>query len=438
MKQPADASTSRRHFLTTSSAAVVGGALASNLSFPSFTTGAPISDKLKIGFIGCGGRGTGAASQALKADSNVELYAMADVFADRLKTSLGSLTKMHADKVNVPPARQFVGPEAYLKAIECCDVVLLTTPPGFRPQHLKAAIEAGRHAFVEKPMATDAAGVRSVLESAALAKKKNLAIVAGFDWRYNYSRRELVKRLHDGAIGDLRTMFVTCCVGALRPMPAAESRPAGVGDVEWQLRNWYNFVWTCGDTLVENCCHSIDRMLWMMRDVPPAKCMAVGGRQIPNPGGNIYDHFEANYVWPDGTRGFAVSRHQDRCFNDVTDDILGAKGRAFARADSRSKPRTEILAPAPWQYEGPWNLSYQTEHDELFASLRAGQPINNGVRMAHSTLAAIMGRMAAYTGQEITWEMAMNSQEKLVPDRLDWNAPLPVAPMAMPGQTKFI
>lgn len=398
-----------------------------------------MNDKLKVGLVGCGGRGTGAANQALVADPNIELYAMADVFESKLNGGFETLHKMHADRVNVSAERKFLGIDGYKRVIESCDVVLLTTPPGFRPQHLKAAIEAGKHVFVEKPMATDVAGVKSVLESAALAKKKNLAIVAGFDWRYNYSRRELIKRLQEGAIGDIRAMYVTCCVGAIKPMPPAETRPAGMSDVEWQVQNWYNFVWLCGDTLVENCVHSIDRMLWMKKDVPPERCVAVGGRQIPNPGGNIYDHFQANYVWADGTRGFAVSRHQDRTYEEVADDILCANGRAFARADNRSQPVTEIHSPGNvWRYDGPWNLSYQTEHDELFASIRSGRPINDGVRMANSTLAAIMGRMAAYTGKEITWEMVMNSKEKLVPDNLDWKGSLPVAEMAMPGVTQYI
>ncbi|MFN7137921.1 MAG: Gfo/Idh/MocA family protein [Limisphaerales bacterium] len=430
---------SRRDFIKTSGTLTVGTALASSLSFPNVLRGEQLGDRLKVGLVGCGGRGTGAANQALNADPNTELYAMADVFEDRMNTSFQSLHKIHTQRVNVSADRKFIGLDAYKRVIESCDVILLTTPPGFRPQQLKAAIEAGKHVFVEKPMATDVAGVKSVLESAALAKKKNLAIVAGFDWRYNYARREMIKRLHDGAIGDIRAMYVTCNVGGIRAMPPASTRPAGMGDVEWQLRNWYNFVWTCGDTIVENCCHSIDRMLWMMKDVPPVKCVASGGRQIPNPGGNIYDHFQANYVWADGTRGFAMSRHQDRTFEEVADDILGASGRAFARADNRSRPLTEIYAKdETWRYNGPWNLSYQTEHDELFASIRSGRPINNGESMAYSTLTAIMGRMAAYTGLEITWEMMLNSQEKLVPDNLDWNAPLPVAEMAMPGVTKYI
>jgi predicted dehydrogenase len=428
--------TSRREFLKTAAAAT---ALASTLSFPGITRGADTADKLKVGLIGCGGRGNGAANQALTADSNCELHAMGDVFEDKLKIGLESLKKLQPEKVNVPAERQFVGLDAYKKVIETCDVVLLTTPPGFRPQHLKTAIEAGKHVFCEKPVATDAPGVRSVLASAALAKQKNLAIVSGFDWRYNYSRREFVKRLHEGAIGDIRSMYVTCMVGAIKPMPAPETRPAGVTDVEWQLRNWYNFVWTCGDCIVENCIHSVDRLLWMMKDEPPVKCVAVGGRNVPNPGGNIYDHFEANYFWANGARAYAVARHQDRTYFEVADEILGSKGRAFSRADNRQKPVTEIHTEGAevWKYPGPWNLSYQTEHDELFASIRSGNPINNGHRMAISTMAGIMGRMAAYTGQEITWEMAMNSKEKLVPDNLEWNQALPVAPMAMPGYTKF-
>lgn len=431
--------TTRRDFIKTSTAATVATALAAGYSLRAELQ--PVNKaKLKVGLVGCGGRGNGAANQALQADPNTELYAMADISLDKVNAGAASLAKIHGERGTVHADRRFVGLDAYQKVIEACDVVLLTTPPGFRPAHLKAAVEAGRHAFVEKPMATDGPGVRSVLESAALAKKKNTAIVAGFDWRYNHARRELIRRLHEGEIGAIRSMYVTCCVGAIKTMPPEGSRPAGMSDVEWQVRNWYNFAWLSGDILVENCCHSIDRMMWMMKDVPPVKCVAVGGRQIPNPGGNIYDHFQANYVWADGARGTAVSRHMDRTFEEVADDIHCAGGRAFARADNRFKPQTEIHKDGgeTWRYDGPWNLAYQTEHDELFASIRAGTPINDGVRMAHSTLAAIMGRMAAYTGQEITWEMALNSKEKLVPDTLDWNGPLPVAPLPMPGQTRFI
>ncbi len=426
--------TSRRQFLKTSGAAVVGSAVAVPFIFSGETRAAGASDKLKIGFIGCGGRGSGAASQALKADSNVELYAMADVFPEKIANSLAQLKKVASEKINCPPERQFVGLDAYKKVIECgVDVVLLTTPPGFRPQQFKAAVEAGKHVFIEKPMATDAPGVRSVMESVKLSKQKKLAVVAGFNGRYDYARREFYNRILDGAVGELRALYGGCWRGPVRPMSASETRPAGMGDVEWQLRHWYNFVWTCGDGLVEQGCHTLDRILWAMRDEPPQKCVAVGGRQVPNPGGNIYDHIEVNYVWPNGVRAFCGHRQLPKCFNKDTDSIMGTKGVGTMGEG----PQPEITGENKWVYSGAKNDAYQTEHDEFFASIRSGEPINNGNRMATSTLAAIMGRMAAYTGQEITWEQAMNSQERLVPETLDWNQELPVAPMAIPGTTKF-
>jgi len=426
--------TSRRQFLKTSGAAVVSSAMAAPFILSSEARAAGTSEKLKIGFIGCGGRGSGAAKQALKADSNVELYAMADVFEEKITKSLEQLKKIAPEQINCPPERQFVGLDAYKKVIGSgVDVVLLTTPPGFRPQQFKAAVEAGKHVFLEKPMATDAPGVRSVLESVKLAKQKKLAVVAGFCWRYDYARREFFKRILDGAIGDLRALYGCYWAGPVKPMPAPETRPAGMGDVEWQLRNWYNFVWTCGDGLVEQGCHTLDKILWAMKDEPPQKCVAVGGRQVSNPGGNIFDHVEVNFVWPNGARGFFGHRQLPKSYNKVADYVMGTKGVGTIGEG----PQPEITGETKWAYAGDKNDMYQTEHDEFFASIRKGEPINDGERMATSTMASIMGRMAAYTGQEITWEKALASEERLVPEVLDWKQELPVAPMAVPGTTKF-
>lgn len=424
---------SRRTFLKTASTAVVAG-----LGFPSLFRGEPDSRKLKVGLVGCGGRGTGATNNVLNADSNVELFAMADVFEDKLATGLNVLQKMHPEKVNVPQARQFVGLDAYQKVIESCDLVLLCTPPGFRPQHLRAAVEAGKHIFTEKPMATDAPGIRSVIESAALAKSKGIGLLAGFNWRHDAARRELMQRIHDGAIGDLSAIYATYYVGLVHPFPSGVVRQPGVTDLEWQLRHWYNFVWLSGDGYVEQAVHAVDWLMWAMKDVPPLRCVAVGGRQIPNVDGNIFDHFEVNYEWPNGVRGFLGARQQQGCYGDNSIYLWGTKGRAQAR---RGKTVAEIIGENNWKFLKSMqetDVMHQTEQTEFLASIRSGQPICDGEWMAHSTLAAIMGRMAAYTGQEITWEMALNSQERLVPEKLDWHMALPVAPMAMPGQTKFI
>jgi predicted dehydrogenase len=313
------------------------------------------------------------------------------------------------------------------------DVVLLATPPGFRPLHLAAAVAAGKHVFTEKPMATDAPGVRSVLNTVAEAKEKKLAVVAGFCWRYDYARREMYKQIHDGAVGAIRAVYATYYTTPVKPMPPASTRPANATDLEWQIRNWYNFVWLSGDGLVEQAVHSVDKIAWTMNDVPPLQAVAVGGRQIPNHEGNIYDHVEVNYEYPDGVRAFMGCRQQSGCYSENNDYVMGAGG--LATIDARHGPR--ISGGKTWQYTGPKHNMYQTEHDEMFASIRADKPINDGVRMAHSTMLAIMGRMAAYTGQEVSWEQAINSQEKLVPDPMSWDMSLPIAPMAVPGQTKF-
>jgi predicted dehydrogenase len=400
------------------------------------TSAAESSETLKVGLIGCGGRGTGAASQALKADEHVILTAMADVFADKLQSSLDSLRHELPDKVKVEPDHCFVGLDAFQKVIDSgVDVVVLATPPGFRPRHLKAAVAAGKHIFCEKPVATDAPGVRSALESAELAKQKNLALVAGFCWRYNLAERALFERILGGEIGDIRVIYGTYYTGPVKPMPAASERPSSMGDLEWQLHNWYNFGWLGGDSLVEQAVHAVDWMCWAMKDVPPIKAVAVGGRQIPALGGNIFDHFEVNYEYEGGARGFLGCRQQAQCSNDNTATFYGTKGEAREVGFSGMP---FIKGENKWQYKGPRPDMYQIEHNEMFASIRAGKPINNGVRLCTSTMVAIMGRMAAYTGQEITWEKALNSQETLVPENIAWDVPIPVKPMALPGETKFV
>lgn len=438
MTQPPVPPSTRRDFLRSSSAAV-GGALASSVAFPAVVSAANPSDKLKIGFIGCGGRGTGAASQALRADSNVVLHAMGDVFPEKIDKSLESLQKALADdsKFDVPKHRQFVGLDAYDKVLHSgVDVVILTTPPGFRPLHFKAAVEAGKHIFLEKPMATDAPGLRSVMDSVKQAKAKKLAVVAGFCWRYDAARRAIFREIHNGRIGDIKAIYATYLTGPVKPMPPADTRPAGMSDVEWQVRNWYNFNWLSGDGLVEQAIHSVDKMAWAMKDQMPFKCTAVGGRMAPNHEGNIYDHIEVNYEWENGVRGFMAQRQITGCYGENRDYIFGSKGNAYV--GRRGSAPVEITGETPWKYSGPTPDMYQVEHDEFFASIRSGTPINDGDRMCTSTMMGIMGRMAAYTGLEITWEQALNSQERLVPENLRWDMKLPVEPIAQPGRKKFV
>lgn len=426
---------SRREFLKQSSTvAAAAAAVGPFLAFPNVAR-AQGSNTLKVGLVGCGGRGTGAAGNALAADKNVVLTAVGDVFENQLQTSLRALSKEAPEKVKVEPSNQFVGLDAYQKVIDSgVDVVVLATPPGFRPLHLKAAIDAGKHVFCEKPVATDGPGVRSALASAAEAKRKNLSLVAGFCWRYNLAERGLFQRVLDGAIGDLQVFYGNYYTGPVKPMPPANRRPEGMSDLEWQLRNWYNFVWLCGDGLVEQAVHAVDWMCWAMNDVPPAKAIAVGGRQVPAHGGNIYDHIEVNYEYANGARAFLGCRQQANCANDNSAVMYGTKGVA---RELGFGGMPFIKGETNWRYAGRRPNMYQVEHDEMFAALRAGQPINDGVRLAHSTMAAIMGRMAAYTGEEVTWERALNSEERLVPEKLDWNMPLPVPPLAIPGQNRL-
>ncbi len=440
MKQENLSLGSRREFIRASTAVTAGLVAA---PFVLTGRGAALSpgDTIKVGLIGCGGRGTGAAKQALNADSNVQLVAMADAFESQVKNAHGTLKNDRevGEKVKVESPKLFVGLDAYQRLIDSgVDLVILATPPGFRPEHLKAAIASGKHVFCEKPMATDGPGVRSVLESVAEAKKKDLAIVAGFCWRYDFARREFFKRLHDGMVGDVRALYHTYYAGPVKPMQPASARKPGMTDVEWQLRNWYNFTWLSGDGLTEQGVHSVDKMAWAMKDVPPLKCTAVGGRQTPNHDGNIYDHIEVNYEFANGVRGFVVHRQIPNCHGETRDYILGSNGNANIGGRRSAVELTDMAGAIKWRSGAADRDMYQVEHDELFASIRDGKPINDGVRMAHSTLMAIMGRMAAYTGQEISWEQALNSQERLVPEHLTWDMPLPVAPMAIPGKNKFI
>ncbi|MCS6774913.1 MAG: Gfo/Idh/MocA family oxidoreductase [Chloroherpetonaceae bacterium] len=430
-QQENETSLSRRDFLHGSAASAATALLATgNYAF------AQGSSRLKVGLIGCGGRGTGAALQALSADPEVVLHAMGDVFQSQIDGSLAALKgeSAVASRVQVKPERCYVGLDCYLKVLDSgVDVVLLASPPGFRPREIRAAIAAGKHIFAEKPMGTDAVNVRAALEAAREIPKKKLAFVAGFCWRYEPANRAFFRQIHEGAIGRIRHYHATYLAGPVKPMPPASTRPAGMSDVEWQVRNWYNFVWLSGDGLVEQACHSVDKILWAMKDTPPAKCVATGGRMVPNNEGNIYDHISVFYEWPDGTRATMAQRQITCGYYDNSDYIYGTRGEGIIRSG-----RPTITAEKQWRYTGESKNMYQVEHDELFASIRSGKPINDAPRMAISTLVAIMGRMAAYTGEEVTWEHVMQSRENLFPDPLNWDMKLPIAPMAVPGQTRLI
>ncbi len=428
----------RREFLKVSGLAAAGGILTLNACSTGapLAAGTPISPdvKLKIGLVGCGGRGTGAANQALNADPNVELIALADIFSDRATDSLNLLKMRHADKVNVPEENIFIGFDGFQKVIDSgIDVILLAGPSSFRPKHLEAAVNAGLHVFCEKPVAVDAPGARRVYESVRKAKDANLSIVSGFVWRYHYPKRAFYDRILDGAVGEIRTIYNTYNTGAARVIESNQDWT----EAQHQLRNWIYYNWIAGDHIVEQAVHSIDFMQWAMGDQLPVSAVGTGGRQVRTDSiyGNIYDHFAITYEYSNGAKGFHFSRQQPNCENSYKAEIFGTSGIGRAPASSDH----EIRARKNWVYDGEENQMYQTQHDELFASIRQGRPINDGEFMTTSTMLAIMGRMAAYTGRKITWEQALNSTESIGPEIDRWEDVPPISSLsvAMPGVTEF-
>jgi myo-inositol 2-dehydrogenase / D-chiro-inositol 1-dehydrogenase len=428
-----DSAPGRREFLKKSGA--LSGALLTQL--PAIISAQTVSKAIKVGLVGCGGRGTGAASQALHADDYAELTAVADIYqenADRCLATLGKM-QMIGSRVKVEKSDQFLGLDAFQRVIDSgVDVVLLATPPGFRPIHFAACVAAGKHVFCEKPVSTDVPGARSVLDNCGLAKQKNLSVVSGFAWRRSNMIQETFQKVQDGAIGRLVAYYATYYTNPVKPMPPASARPQGMSDVEWQIRNWYNFVWLSGDSLVEQAVHNVDKITWAMKDQPPVSCVATGGRSVPAEGGNIFDHFAVNYLYADGTRAFLENRQMEGCFNDNSDYLLGGDGTCYIGHGAAPT----ITGKTNWKWAGRQYDRYQREHDILFAAIRNNQPMNDGKSMTTSTLVALMGRMAAYTGQQLAWEDVLNSKEKLFPDHLEWNSSLEVRPRAVPGITKLV
>ena len=418
----------RRQFLQTSAAVAASSVIAANAH-------AQGGDQLKVGLIGCGGRGTGAASQALKADRNVKLWAMADAFEDKIQTSLNLLQAEEAiaNKIDVPAARRHAGFDGYRQVIASCDVVLLCTPPHFRPIHLRAAVEANKHVFAEKPCAVDAPGVRSVIQTCAEARRRNLSVVSGLCLRSDYGFRDTVRRIHDYALGDIVAMQANDLRGPIW----RRERARDWSEMTWQMRNWYYYTWLSGDFNVEQHVHYLDVCAWIMRDTYPVRCVGTGGRQTRTGQefGQIFDHFSVVYEYANGTKLYSQCRQQTGCANDMSAQIMGTRG--VGQISERRRGLILRTGSGEHVYDGPLNQMYQTEHDDLFASIRNGRPINNGNYMAKSTLMAIMARMAAYTGQVVTWDQAMNSREELRPDGYTFESRPPAAEVAMPGVTRL-
>ncbi len=421
---------SRRDFLKTSSA-LAAGALVGGLLVPRGVHAAE-DNVLRVGLIGCGGRGTGAAAQALDADPHAKLVAMGDAFDDRLQASRQSLQKRFGPKVEVDDAHCFTGFDNYKQVLACdLDVVLLATPPHFRPAHLKAAVEAGVHVFAEKPVAVDAPGVRSVMESAELAKKKGLSVVSGLCWRYDSGVRETIARLLDGQIGDIVSIQENYLAGPLWH----RGDESNWSQMEYQLRNWLYFTWLSGDHNVEQHVHSLDKGQWLLGDIAPLAATGLGGRQVrtEEKWGHIFDHHAVIYEYPNNVRMHAYTRQQAGCFSQTEDFVFGTKGVCQVLKHQITKPNGDII----WKYSGPKPSMYQVEHNELFQAIRKNEPINNGHYMALSTMVAIMGRMATYSGQRVTWDEAFNSAIDLSPSGYEFGD-VATPPVAMPGITKEV
>lgn len=433
---------SRRTFLAASAAAsaavMLGGCVApGGRTAPAIRTGKPRADRIRVGLIGCGGRGTGAARDAVHSSPNVEIVALADLFEERVKSSREALRDL-GDAMKVTDDRCFSGFHAYKGVLSCeLEMVILATPPHFRPLHLQAAIDAGKHVFMEKPVAVDPVGVRSVINASDLAMRKGLAIVCGTQRRHDPAYLETMKRIHDGAIGQIVGGQCYWNQGSLWVV----ERTPEMSDMEWQCRNWLYFCWLSGDHIVEQHVHNLDIMNWAMGG-PPVKCVGMGGRQVRTDQkfGNIFDHFAVEYEYSGGRRVMSMCRQMPGCSDRVGERLVGTMGSADP-AGTIWRSASGLRKARQWKYEPPPGdpiNPYVEEHRHLIAGIRAGKPLNEGRRIAESTLTAIMGRMSAYTGREVSWNWVMNaSQLDLTPPTYEFTA-LPVAPVPVPGETPLV
>jgi predicted dehydrogenase len=434
---------SRRSFIKTTAAASAAVWPSAALASGARAAG---SDEVKVGLIGAGGRGRGAASQALTAEPYAKLVAIADAFADRTEDATSMLKQQVSEesgegignRVAVEPENQFAGFDAYKKVIDMSDVVILTSTPHFRPRHLRAAVEAGKHVFCEKPVAVDPVGIRSVLESTKLARKNGTSLVSGLCWRYHPVIRATFQQLHDGLVGDITAMECTYNTGGV--WDPRKTRQQCASDMEYQIRNWYYYTWLSGDFNAEQHVHSLDKMQWAMHDVPPETIRGSGGRTVRTQEkyGNIYDHFNVIYEYANGVKAFSSCRHWRNSANEVSDRIFCTEGTVEINS-----AKTKIVnrkGDTVWKYEpkkGEETNMYQVEHNELFQAIRDNKPINNGKYMSLSTMMAISGRMATYTGKKLTWDQCMNSKLDLTPENYEFGE-APEVKIAVPGKTKFI
>ncbi|WP_373493695.1 Gfo/Idh/MocA family protein [Aquiflexum sp.] len=431
----------RRDFLKTS-ALLAGGMMIQPFSIPgAYAAG---TDEIKLAVIGCGGRGTGAVFQAFETGYNIKLVAMADAFRDRIDKSYAPIRdKYGIDKVDVPEERKFVGFEGYKEAIKLADVVILASPPGFRPAHFEEAVKQGKQVFMEKPVAIDAIGIRRVLAAAEEAKKKKLNVVVGLQRHYQDNYKETIKRIHDGAIGDIVGGQVYWNDGGVWVNP----RQPGQTEMEYQMRNWYYFNWLCGDHINEQHVHNIDVANWVKNSYP-VQAYGTGGRQVRTgkEHGEIFDHHSITFTYADGTVIFSECRHFPGAANRVDESFQGTKGKVFLSAGNHGN-LTDYKGNALYTHDRENNPNpYQVEHNELFAAIVAGEyKFSDAENAAKSTMTAILGRYATYSGKVVTWDEALNSNVNLMPEKLAWDAMpkvLPNAdgyyPFAIPGKSKVI
>jgi len=427
------------HAVSRSQATAAGAGLAVGLSIARSAHGAG-SDVIKVALIGCGGRGTGAAINVLenKTNPNVRLVAMADAFQDSLERSLKGIQSRCKEKVDVPQERQFVGLDSYQKAIDSgADMVLLCGPPGFRPMQFEAAVKAGKQVFMEKPVATDAPGVRRILAANEEAKKKGLAVAVGHHLRHENKHCELIKRIHDGAIGELKLLraYFNSTGVWVRPRTAEQS------EMQHQVRNWYYFTWLSGDHLVEQHVHDIDVCNWIAQ-AHPIEANGMGGREVRKGKnvGEIFDHHAIEFTYANGVKFYSFCRHIPGCWNAFSEHALGTKGFADFQGHGNTVLQVTGQEPVRWKREAD---GHQVEMDDLLAALKAGKPYNEADWAAESTMTAIFGRMATYSGKAVKWDEAFNSTLDLMPKSLAWDAEMPVQPgkdgcyaCAVPGVTK--
>jgi len=428
MQNPSITQSDRREFMK-AGALVTAATLLPGMASAQGSAG----KEIKVALIGCGGRGTGAASQSLNVPGT-KLVAMADAFQDNLKKAHDSLQKQFKERVDVPAERRFVGFDAFKKATDAADLVLLCSSPGFRPAHFEYAVQQGKHVFMEKPVAVDGPGIRKVIEAAKAADAKNLKVVCGLQRHYQNTYLETLEQIKAGLIGDIVNMQVYWSGGGVW----TRERNEGMTEMEYQMRNWFYFNWICGDHICEQHIHNIDVGNWF-KDSHPVKAVGIGGRtkRIGKDFGEIFDHHYVEYTYADGTIMNSQCKHWNGTWSKVAETIIGTKGTATAGVIK------DLTGKIIWRFSGKNNNPYQTEHDVLIQHILENKPINNAHYTAASTLSAIMGRMATYSGQEITWEQALNSDLDTMPKVLAWNAdPGPkmgsdgLYPAPIPGVTK--